>query len=139
MKPSGNRSQLRQNDRGASYRREDNSDTLTRLPCTMLSKLLYLYIAVGGRKGTHRGVGQDAPSALRYLLSPRTDGGVREGPILHPLTSPHTGAVRPPLARGGPNFARSPKVVIWSVFPQTWVVLHEADASQAVCQGDRGF
>ena len=29
-----------------------------------------------------------------------TDGGVREGPILHPLTSPHTGAVRPPLARG---------------------------------------
>ena len=79
MKPSGNRSQLRQNDRGASYRREDNSDTLTRLPCTMLSKLLYLYIAVGGRKGTHRGVGQDAPSALIYLVSPRDRWGSKGG------------------------------------------------------------
>ena len=139
MKPSGNRSQLRQNDRGASYRREDNSDTLTRLPCTMLSKLLYLYIAVGGRKGTHRGVGQDAPSALIYLVSPRDRWGSKGGTDSSP---PHFTPYRrgtAPSGQRGPNFARPPTVVIWSVFPQTWVVLHEADASQAVCQGDRGF
>ena len=94
---------------------------------------------MGGWGATHRGVRQGAPSALIYLGSPSTDGGAREGPILHPLTSPHTGAVWTPLARGGPNFARSPRVTIWSVYPQTKVSPPEADAYQAVCSGVRDF